>query len=308
MGEFFTTPTGLFFLAILLFATFGGIAWAYLTSGEPETSAQDRLRDLGGDAAIGGTMMGRRDESVDRIAARLSALASPTDEAEVSKLRLKMIQAGYKNRRALEMYNASRIIAGIAVPTLLLPFLASTMIKTLCFAIVLAALGYFIPSLLLDSQITTRQKALMAAFPDALDLLVSSVEAGLGLDASFRRISEEIEGAAPELAGEFQLVNAEISAGMTRLEALKHLSQRTGLDEIQALVNMLTQAERFGTSVARSLRIHSSITRAKRMARAEEEAAKVSPKLTVVMILFLMPTLMIVLLGPAAVNIKNNLM
>ena len=126
------------------------------------------------------------------------------------------------------------------------------------------------------------------------------------MDAAFRRVAEEMEGAAPELAYELQMVNHEISAGIPRMEALRHLTTRTGVDEIGRLVNMLTQAERFGTSIARSLRIHSSITRQKRMSRAEEEAAKVSPKLTVVMILFLLPCLILVLLGPAAINVKNT--
>ena len=139
-----------------------------------------------------------------------------------------------------------------------------------------------------------------------MDFLVSTVEAGLGLDAAFRRVADELESTSPELAREFKMINHEVSAGVARTDALKHLAERTGLEEIHSLVNMLTQAERFGTSIAHSLRIFSDITRQKRMARAEEEAAKISPKLTVVMILFLMPTLMVILLGPAGINIKNN--
>ena len=119
-------------------------------------------------------------------------------------------------------------------------------------------------------------------------------------------MADELEFAAPELAAEFRLVNNETGAGVPRVEALRHLYDRTGLESIKSLVNMLVQAERFGTSIARSLRVHANITREKRMARAEEEAAKVSPKLTVVMILFLMPSLFIVIMGPAAVNIKRN--
>ena len=137
-------------------------------------------------------------------------------------------------------------------------------------------------------------------------ILSSLVEAGLGLDAAFRRVAEEIEGTAPELSLEFQMVNHEISAGFSRVDALKRLQERTGMDEIKSLVNMLTQAERFGTSIARSLRIHSEVTRQKRMSKAEEEAAKVSPKLTVVMILFLLPVLMTVLIGPAMINVLNS--
>ena len=139
--------------------------------------------------------------------------------------------------------------------------------------------------------------------PDALDLLVSCVEAGLGLDAAFRRVALEIETAAPELSREFQLVTHEVSAGVPRVEAMRHLEHRTGLDEVRSLVNMLSQAERFGTSIAKGLRSHARVTRQKRMSRAEETAAQVSPKLTVVMIITLLPCIFIVLLGPAGVKI-----
>jgi tight adherence protein C len=122
------------------------------------------------------------------------------------------------------------------------------------------------------------------------------------LDAAFRRVAAEIQQAAPDLSQEFQLVNHEISAGVPRVSALRHLEQRTGLEEVRSLVNMLAQAERFGTSVAKSLRTHLAVVRKQRMSRAEAQAAAISPKLTVVMILFLMPVLMSVLLGPAALK------
>lgn len=313
MVEFLTTPTGLLIIFGLMFAALGGGVWAYFSSGEQERTASDRLRDMGAGASsdlVGSSAP--RDETMDKIAARLSSLAAPVDADEKIKLRMRMIQAGYTNRNALEMMNATRVICAVVFPVILVPTVVSAVFGTSLIrlgmgVIMMGGIGYLLPSIIVDSQISSRQKKLMNSFPDALDLLVSSVEAGLGLDAAFRRIADEIETAAPELAHEFQQVNREISAGLTRLEALHHLSDRTGLEEVQSLVNMLTQAERFGTSIARSLRVHSSIVRQKRMSRAEEEAAKVSPKLTVVMILFLMPCLMIVLLGPAAISIKKNL-
>jgi tight adherence protein C len=148
----------------------------------------------------------------------------------------------------------------------------------------------------------------MNSFPDALDLLVSSVEAGLGLDAAFRRVSKEMESAAPALARELQAVNYEVEAGVPRTTALRHLDERTGLQEVNSLVNVLLQAERFGTSVAEALRIHSDLVRRKRMLAAEESAAKISPKLTLAMILFILPLLFTVLVGPAAINVMNNLL
>ena len=168
--------------------------------------------------------------------------------------------------------------------------------------------GYYAPKLFVSNRRETRQKELMKSFPDALDLLVSSVEAGLGLDAAFRRVSKEMESAAPALARELQAVNYEVEAGIPRTTALRHLDERTGLQEVNSLVNVLLQAERFGTSVAEALRVHSDLVRRKRMLAAEEGAAKISPKLTLAMILFILPLLFTVLVGPAAINVVNNLL
>src|SRR5690606_35751013 len=147
--------------------------------------------------------------------------------------------------------------AALCLPLLVAPLAAGGSLAALA-AVVLgtAAAGYYLPAIWVKNVVDKRQRDLLRSFPDSLDLLVSSVEAGLGLDAAFRRVAAEMEQAAPDLAREFQLVNHEISAGMSRVEALRHLEQRTGLEEVRALVNMLAQAERFGTSVAKSLRVH----------------------------------------------------
>jgi tight adherence protein C len=168
-----------------------------------------------------------------------------------------------------------------------------------------ATIGYYAPYLYVQNRVQKRRTDLLRSFPDAMDLLVSTVEAGLGLDSAFRRVAEELETAAPDLARELQMVTHEVNSGVPRLEALRHLDDRTGVDEIGALVNVLVQADRFGTSVARALRVHGEHTRTKRMQRAEQAAAKVSPKLTVLMILFILPCLVIVLIGPAIVQVKN---
>ena len=170
-----------------------------------------------------------------------------------------------------------------------------------------ATIGYYIPSVYVSNRLENRKEELLKPFPDALDLLVSSVEAGLGLDAAFRRVSLEMESAAPLLARELQTVNNEVAAGVPRIEALRKLDYRTGLGEVNALVNVLMQAERFGTSVAKALRIHAELVRKKRMLAAEESAARISPKLTVAMILFILPGLVIVLAGPAFINVVRNL-
>lgn len=270
----------------------------------PQRTARDRLSDLGGNAKVDS-----KDPAVEAIAQRIAKLAESHDEDQKDVLKRKLMQAGYRDRGAAQVFNAVRVGLALFLPLIAVPIAALLPLHLLAGAVlILASVGYYLPMAMLDGRVQARQASLLKPFPDALDLLVTCVESGLGLDAAIKRVATEMEGAAPDLASEFMLVTHEISAGVPRMEALKHLADRTGLDELKSLVNMLVQADRFGTSIARSLRIHSGIVRAKRVSRAEEEAAKVSPKLTVAMILFLMPTLMIVLLGPACVRIKIYIM
>ena len=295
------------FIVVVFGAFFYGL---YLLL-NPTRTAGDRLREF-----AGGTMeeeveaydiIAPTEAGGDGVVSRLGQLAAPSTEEEKNKQRQQLLQAGFKNRHALEMFNSIRVTAALSLPLLALPFATALTTPAIAMVVIFAAsFGYYAPSLWLTNVINKRQRKLLAAFPDALDLLVSCVEAGLGLDAAFRRVAVEMETAAPELSREFQIVNHEISAGVPRVEALRHLETRTGLDEIRSLVNMLAQAERFGTSIAKGLRIHSRMTRQKRMSRAEEEAAKVSPKLTVVMILFLLPVLGAVLIGPALIKVTET--
>ncbi|MBX2798432.1 MAG: type II secretion system F family protein [Myxococcales bacterium] len=298
-------------LGLLVFVVTGGFFYGLYVLLNPTRTAQDRLRDLGGRG--GGVEEAEAFDIINvddgntsgGVASRLGKLAAPSSEEEKSKQRQMLLQAGFKNRHALEIFNSIRVTLALSLPLLTLPFAVASGFTPVValFVLLAAAFGYYAPSAWLTNITVKRKRRLLAAFPDSLDLLVSCVEAGLGLDAAFRRVAIEMETAAPELAREFQIVTHEISAGVPRVEALRHLEVRTGLDEIRSLVNMLAQAERFGTSIAKGLRVHSRMTRQKRMSRAEEEAAKVSPKLTVVMILFLLPVLGVVLVGPAAIKV-----
>lgn len=288
-------------LAVLALA---GALWS-LAAG-PERTAADRLGQLTGAAEDDTRLPTRRLSGLAQTAARLSA---STDEAEVSALRKRLMQAGYRDRNAVEWYAAYRTggavvgaLIGFALASraALLPMMGGAMAGT--------AVGYYLPAILLTNTLQKRRDALLRSYPDAMDLLVSCVEAGLGVDAAFRRVADEIEGSAPELARELQQVTHEVNAGVARTDALRRLGERTGVDEIVSLCNVLIQAERFGTSIARSLRVHAEGARVKRMQRAEERAAQVSPKLTVVMICFILPCLIVVLIGPAVVNVKNILL
>lgn len=304
LGPYIAVISGVaVFLAML------GVVYGVRVLLNPERTARDRVADLTrGPRQLEDSLVAKEVE-VNRVASNLSALAAPSGEDEANEARRRLNQAGYRSRTNLEVYSSIRAALALTVPLVLWAFLPEMRLAYLLFFLMLAATaGYYLPALWLNHRIEKRQEALMKPFPDALDLLVSSVEAGLGLDAAFRRVAEEMEGAAPELARELQAVNHEVAAGIPRVEALRHLDARTGLHEVNSLVNVLMQAERFGTSVARALRVHSELVRKKRMLAAEENAAQISPKLTVAMILFILPSLFVVLAGPAVINVINTLL
>lgn len=296
-------------LGLLVFLVVGGFFYGLYVLLNPTRTASDRLRDLQGKTGeIAETYdiiaVDKPDDGVAGVASKLGQLAAPTSEEDKNKQRLVLLQAGYKNRHALEIFNGVRVTMALCLPLIVAPFAGTLGFTKVAMAVVFAsAAGYYGPAIWISNITDKRKRTLLKSFPDALDLLVSCVEAGLGLDAAFRRVAIELETAAPELSREFQIVTHEISAGVPRVEALRHLERRTGLDEVRSLVNMLAQAERFGTSIAKGLRVHAKMTRQKRASKAEEEAAKVSPKLTVIMIIFLLPVLGMFLMGPAIIKV-----
>lgn len=286
-----------------------GLGYGVWRAANPERTTRDRLEDLAGRSPNAVFEIQRPQES-SRLTQAISRFASPTDEDELSALRQRLLQAGYRGRNLVETYSMTRFGLAVVFPTLYAltgPIdLASVGGGGLLLGF--AAFGYYLPALIVSNRLEHRRRDLMNAFPDALDLLVTSVESGLGLDAAFRRVSDELDDAAPALSAELRMVNHEMGHGIGRVQALKNLGTRTGLEEFQALCNVLIQAERFGVPVAESLRVHSNMVRIRRMQLAEERAATISPKLTVAMILFVMPCLMVVLVGPAAVQVKNVLL
>lgn len=286
------------------------LAYALRLFLNPERTAADRVADLTGRRRASlDDLVAAREVPRTGVTANLSSLAAPSDEEEADLQRQRLVRAGYRSRGNLEAYSALRALLALTVPLAVWPFVGHLQLAYLMFFLMLGATGgYYLPSVWVAHRIDKRRDVLLRPFPDALDLLVSSVEAGLGLDAAFRRVAVEMETAAPELARELQAVNNEVAAGVPRVDALRRLDYRTGLDEVRSLVNVLLQAERFGTSVARALRVHSELVRKKRMLAAEEDAAKISPKLTVAMILFILPSLFVVLAGPAVINVINTLM
>ena len=242
----------------------------------------------------------------EKVRDTLASIGNVLPAGSQSKSQLLMLRAGYRNPNALLAMRGMQIL----VPAVLVGLVFATGIyhSNPFFIFLLAAvLGYMIPEMWLTWRVHARQHRLRLALPDGLDLLVICVEAGLGLDQALMRVSEELRIAHPELSDELQLVNMEMRVGKTRLDALRELGRRTGLEDIKALVAMLIQTERFGTSVAQSLRVHSDDLRMKRRQRAEELAAKTTVKMVPPLVFFIFPALMVVILGPAIIQLMRQL-
>jgi tight adherence protein C len=254
----------------------------------------------------------RRQEQAEKLAGVIEALGQRMEAGykDVSGLRLRLIQAGYPSARAVPLYLGSRIFlpASLGVGALLtLPALGFDVVTFALIIIWAAAFGYIAPSFHVSSRRKRRMKEMQKALPDALDMLVVCVEAGLGLNQAIVRVSEEIERISMVLSEQLSLVNLEIRAGTARDEALRNLGDRTGLDDIKSLTAMLIQTDRFGTSIAQALRVQADTLRTKRRQRAEEAAAKTTIKLVFPLVLFIFPAMFVVILGPALIQIIQAL-
>ncbi len=254
----------------------------------------------------------RRQLQSERLAGIIQALGEKVEvgHRDTSALRLRLIQAGYPNPSAVPLYLGLRIGLPLALGAgllLLLPALGQRWSVAVLGAVWAALIGYVLPTFFIRSRINRRQREMQKALPDALDLFVVCVEAGLGLNQAIMRVSEEIERVSPVLAEQLALVNLEIRAGTPRDEAFRNLGDRTGLQDIKSLMAMLIQTDRFGTSIAQALRTHSETMRTKRRQRAEEAAAKTTIKLVFPLVLFIFPALYVIILGPAVIQILETL-
>lgn len=217
-----------------------------------------------------------------------------------------LMHAGYRNPGAVTIYVASRVLLGVGLAVV--GFLGSTYLarpatQVLMWTLTAGLIGWMLPFMIVKSKKKKRQRAIERALPDALDLLVVCVEAGLGLNQALNRVADEIDRICPPLSDELTVANLEIRAGTPRDEALRHLGERTGVADIRALMTMLIQTDRFGTSIANALRIHSDSLRTKRRQRAEEKAAKTSVKMIFPLVLFIFPATSVVILGPGLIQL-----
>ena len=242
----------------------------------------------------------------------LSRFGRPKKEEEVSLLRKKFLKAGFRNEKAPVIFWGAKVFTALALLVLLILinlFFIHTLVtfRFMVLAVVAALIGFYLPDLWLWLRIKDRREKMFKGLPDALDMLVVCTEAGMGLDAAISRVGEEIRLGNQVLSDELKQVTLELRAGKHRQEALRNLSQRTDLEDLNSLVSLLVQTDKFGTSVAQALRVYSDSMRTKRFQKAEEIAAKISVKLTFPLILFIFPALFVVIMGPALIQVYRTI-
>ena len=266
-----------------------------------------RLRErVSGTAAGTPSLLGELWQGVSRIFERLGSRIGPKDEEEVSKNRKALIQAGLRTPGAALKFQGAKGALALSLASIFLAsrFLVLTdmTVAVTCFgAVGLAAMGIYGPELWLRKRISTRQLNISNELPDALDLLVVCVESGMGLDQAIERVCAELRTSGPIISAELKLLTLELRAGKKRSDALRALSERVGLDDLSSLTSLLVQADVFGISVGRTLRVYSDAMRTKRSQRAEEKAAKLPVLLLLPLVLFILPALFIAIMGPAVI-------
>jgi tight adherence protein C len=289
-----------------------GIYWLLY---KPQSAATERLRRMGEQnsnqesATISISDENTGPNLAERLASPFSRLVPPS-AAEAKKLQKMLMHAGFRMESAPIIYRAIQVGVMVGLPAivaLICALLTKPPQSALLWILCAFVMGFFLPRYGLRRAINMRQRRLRWGLADALDLMVISVEAGLGLNAAMMKVSSELKEVHPDIATEFELANLEIRVGRERDEALRNLAERTGVDDLRSLVAMLIQTDKFGTSIARALRVFSDSLRTKRRQRAEQEAQKAAVKLLIPLALFLFPTLFIAILGPAFLNLIDVL-
>ena len=289
-----------------------GMLGVYWLVYRPQSAATERLRRLsGGESAemTGNSAVIPDDSPATELAQRIAApihRLMPPSATEAKKIQQQLMHAGFRSEGAPIVYRAIQLGFMLGCPglvTLVCAMLAKPLSSAVIWIMLAFLVGFFLPRYGLRRITNNRQRELRWGLADALDLMVVSVEAGLGLNAAMMKVSSELRDVHPEIALEFELANLEIRVGRDRDEALRNLAERTGIDDLRSLIAMLIQTDKFGTSIAKGLRVFSDSLRTKRRQRAEQEAQKAAVKLLLPLALFLFPTLFIAILGPAALNL-----
>jgi tight adherence protein C len=300
-----------FFMTLL---TFFGIS-SYAGSRAKQKEWAQRLRGQE-DSATSGMVQETSAPEQPRFFKFLGALGEatkPKNVDEMSHMRRTLVKAGYRSVDAPLIFFGARLLLAITLPaafavlrTSALPMFPYT--QTMVLFIFLAVAGFYVPNFWVKMRTQQRQQKILEGFPDALDLLTVCVEAGLGLDAALNQVADEISMNNKVLSEELKLVNLELRAGQSRQNALRNLSLRTDLEDVNNFTTLLIQTDNFGTSIGQTLRVHSDTMRTKRHHRAEEAAAKLPVKLLFPLIFFIFPSMFVVIMGPAAIQIMRILL
>jgi tight adherence protein C len=304
-------------LLIGLFAfVFAGVLCAMLIMSPRDM--KKRIEQAGGISpsavsAEGETTTGVWLQKIADISQPIAKLSIPKEGWENSVLRVQLMNAGWRSPNAAPVYFAAKTALALLLPLAALPWLAGSSLageptELAGVLVVLGAVGYYLPNSILKRRVKWRKRMIFEDFPDALDLLTVCIEAGLSLDAGLMKVSEEIKIRSAVVASELDLMLLEMRSGFTREKALRNLSLRAGVDDIDSFTTMLIQAERFGTSIADSLRVLSDTLRTRRRMRAEEQAAKIALKLLLPLAFCIFPALLTVLLGPAFIQVYRILL
>jgi tight adherence protein C len=294
--------------------TLGAMA-AYWLMFRPPSAATERLKrmgDGGGGATVAAPSLVMEESAVstfaEKMAAPLSRLAPPS-AAEAKKLAKQLMHAGYRSPNAPVIYRSLQLVSLAFFPgavALGCALMGKPVANAAVWILGAFVFGFMLPRYVLKRMIKGRQLRLQWGLADALDLLVVSIEAGLGLNSALVRVGEEMNEVHPDISEEFAMTNMEIRVGRDRAEALRNLAERTGVEDLRSLCAMLIQADKFGTSIARAVRVYADSLRTKRRQRAEQAAQKAAVKLLFPLACFLFPTLFIALLGPAFINLMDT--
>lgn len=294
-------------VVLIVLLTFGCLAFGvmsiYWAFARPAGVVNARLESL--DPSLGLVENSTMTVMAERVVEPLNRIV-PISAVEALKLQKQMLQAGYRSVDAATAFRAIQITLIVAIPSVVMTvcFILNRPLSSFAvWGMIGAAVGFYLPRYILRRKIAGRQQRITWALADAMDLMVVAVEAGLGLNASLNRVGDELKPLHPEMHYELDLVNLEIRVGRSREEALRNLAERTGVDDIRSFVALLIQADRYGSSIAKAVRIFADSLRTKRRQRAEQASQKAALKLLFPLTMFLFPVIILVVLGPAVLNL-----
>lgn len=238
-------------------------------------------------------------------------LFKPKSEKEVSRIKKTLMKCGYRSENAFVIFFGFKVfsaalLAALFILSRLFIMKPIPLFYSLFFLLLCTTIGFYLPDIFLHLRLRSRKRQLLQYFPDALDLMVICVEAGMGVDAAIKRVGDEMALNNKVVSEEFRLLSLELRAGKQRHDALKNLALRTDLEDIHSLVTLLIQTDKFGTSIAQALRVYADSMRTKRFQRAEEMATKLPVKLVFPLILFIFPSLFVAILGPAMIRVYRT--